>query len=84
MDDVPRHAKPRIGDIVETNGFSSLFPPGIFLGRVAQIHNSEDGLAYSLEIQMSTDIAHVQNVCVLKYHMKSVLETIKFLLSEEK
>ncbi|MBO6126342.1 MAG: rod shape-determining protein MreC [Bacteroidaceae bacterium] len=77
MDDVPRHAKPRIGDIVETSGFSSLFPAGIFLGRVAQIHNSGDGLAYSLEIQMGTDIAHVQNVCVLKHQMKEELDSLR-------
>ena len=77
MDDVPRHAKPKVGDIVETNGFSSLFPAGIFLGRVAQIHNSADGLAYSLEIQMGTDIAHVQNVYVLKHHMKEELDSLK-------
>ena len=75
--EMPRHAKPRIGDIVETSGFNSLFPPGIFLGRVAQIHNSGDGLAYSLEIQMGTDIAHVQNVCVLKYNMKEELDSLR-------
>ena len=75
--DVPRHAKPRIGDIVETSGFSSLFPAGIFLGRVAQIHNSGDGLAYSLEIQMGTDIANVQNVCVLKHRMREELDSLR-------
>ena len=77
MDDVPRHAKPRVGDIVETNGFSSLFPAGIFLGRVAQIRNSQDGLAYSLVIQMGTDIAHVQNVCVIKHQLKEELDSLR-------
>lgn len=77
MDDVPRHANPRVGDIVETSGFSSLFPAGIFLGRVAQVHNSCDGLAYSLEIQMGTDIAHVQNVYVLKHNMKEELDSLR-------
>ena len=77
MDDVPRHANPRVGDIVETSGFSSLFPAGIFLGRVAQVHNSEDGLAYALEIQMGTDIAHVQNVCVIKHQMKEELDSLR-------
>lgn len=77
MDDVPRHAKPHVGDIVETSGFSSLFPAGIFIGRVAQIHNSGDGLAYSLEIQMGNDIAHVQNVCVIKHNMKEELDSLR-------
>ena len=55
MDDVPRHAHIKKGDIVETSGFSAVFPAGIFLGRVAEIKNSSDGLAYELEILLSAD-----------------------------
>lgn len=77
MDDVPRHAKTKIGDIVETSGFSSVFPAGIFLGKVAQIHNSDDGLAYVLEIQLSTDISCIQNVCVIKQGMKAEQDTLR-------
>ncbi len=65
MDDVPRHARAQVGDIVETSGFSSVFPAGIFLGRVAQVRDSRDGLAYQLEVQLSTDIASLRDVCVV-------------------
>lgn len=77
MDDVPRHAKTHLGDVVETSGFSSVFPAGIFLGRVAQIHNSEDGLAYELEIQLSTDLSHIQNVSVIKNEMRAETDSLK-------
>jgi len=77
MDDVPRHAKTRVGAIVETSGYSSVFPAGIFLGRVAQVHNSEDGLSYELEIQLSTDIAHVRDVFVIKRTDKQELESLE-------
>ena len=77
MDDVPRHAKTRVGDIVETSGYSSVFPAGIFLGKVAHIHNSEDGLAYQLEIQMSTDIASLRDVCVVVQEDKVELDSLR-------
>lgn len=79
MDDVPRHAKTRVGAIIETSGFSSVFPAGIFLGRVAQVHNSQDGLSYELEIQLSTDIAHVREVFVVR---RSDAEELKRLNGE--
>lgn len=66
MGDVPRHARIHLGDIVETSGYSNVFPPGIFLGKVAQIHDSEDGLSYELEIQMSSDLSCIRNVSVVR------------------
>lgn len=76
MDDVPHHAKTKVGDVVETSGFSSVFPAGIFLGKVAQVHNSADGLAFELEIQMSTDISCLRNVCVVKQEMKAEQDSL--------
>jgi len=65
MSDVPLHAHCRVGDVVETSGFSSVFPPGIFVGKVVQVHSADDGLAYQLEVQLSTDLARVRDVCVV-------------------
>lgn len=67
MDDVPHHAKIQKGNIVETSGFSSVFPAGIFLGKVENIRNSSDGLAFQLEIMMSTDLSCIRNVSVIKF-----------------
>ena len=65
IDDIPRHARFHLGDEVETSGYSSVFPPGIFVGRVAEIRDSEDGLAYRLVVELSTDLANVCDVCVV-------------------
>ena len=65
IDDIPRHARFHLGDEVETSGYSSVFPPGIFVGRVAEIRDSEDGLAYRLVVELSTDLANLCDVCVV-------------------
>ena len=77
MDDVPRHAHIKKGDIVETSGFSNVFPAGIFLGKVAEIKNSSDGLAYELEILLSTDIANLRHVNVINNLIKEELDSLK-------
>ena len=76
MDDVPRHARVKEGDAVETSGYSSVFPPGIFLGRVARIRDSRDGLAFVLDIQMSTDLAKTGSVCVVRNKDKTELDSL--------
>lgn len=66
IDDIPRHAKIRVGEQVETSGYSSVFPAGIFVGKVKRILNSDDGLSYRLEIGLSTDFARLREVMVIK------------------
>ena len=77
IDDIPRHARFKVGDIVETSGFSSVFPPGIFVGRVAQIHDSADGLAYQLEVQLATDLANIRDVAVVVQKNREELDEIQ-------
>lgn len=76
MDDVPRHAHIQKGDIVETSGFSNVFPAGIFLGKVAEIKDSNDGLAYELEILLSTDLANIRHVNVINNRTKKELDSL--------
>ncbi len=65
LDDIPRHARFRKGDEIVTSGFSSVFPPGILVGKVINIFNSPDGLSYRLQIRLSTDFGRLRDVCVI-------------------
>lgn len=65
LDDVPRHARFKIGDAVETSGFSNVFPAGIYVGKVIKVRDSQDGLSYQLVVQLSTDLASLRNVAVI-------------------
>ena len=51
VDDVPRHARFKLGMDVVTSGYSSIFPPG--------------GLSYRLQIKLSTDFGKLRDVCVI-------------------
>ena len=65
LDDVPRHAKFKLGDRVVTSGYSSVFPAGVLVGKIKHVYNSEDGLSYRLQIQLSTDFGNLRDVCVI-------------------
>ena len=65
VDDVPRHAHFRLYDNVVTSGYSSLFPPGIQVGKIIHVYNSPDGLSYRLMIRLATDFSNLRDVCVI-------------------
>ena len=65
VEDVPRHAQFKNGDWVETSGYSSIFPPGISVGKIVDIKDSEDGLSYRLKVHLSTDFSCLRDVCVI-------------------
>ena len=48
LDDVPRHARFRIGDVIVTSGYSSVFPPGMLVGKVMRVYNSANGLSFQI------------------------------------
>lgn len=65
VDDVPRHARFALGDYVVTNGYSSIFPPGIMVGKILHVFNSSDGLSYRVQLRLSTDFGKLRYVCVI-------------------
>lgn len=66
VEDIPRHARFKKGDWIETSGYSSIFPHGISVGKITKIFNSVDGLSYRLQIQLSTDFSCLRDVCIIQ------------------
>lgn len=65
IDDIPRHARFNLGDVIVTSGYSSVFPPGIVVGKIKHVYNSANGLSYRLKITLSTDFGRLRDVCVI-------------------
>lgn len=65
LEGVPRHAHFKLGDNVVTSGYSSVFPPGVMVGKVLHVFNSADGLSYRVQVKLSTDFARLRDVCLV-------------------
>lgn len=77
VEDIPRHAHFKLGDWVETNGYSSIFPSGVLVGKILQVYNSRDGLSYRLKVHLSTDFGKIRDVYVI--NDKSISEQAAFI-----
>jgi rod shape-determining protein MreC len=63
--DVPRHANVHKGEVVETNGYSEVFPAGIPIGKILDVGDSPDGLSFMLKVQLFTDFSTLRDVSVI-------------------
>lgn len=77
VDDVPRYAKVHKGQAIETSGYSAVFPPGIFVGRIREIRNSADGQSYRLDVTLGTNFANLRDVSVIATPYKAEVDTLQ-------
>ncbi len=77
VEDIPRHARFKRGEWVETNGYSSIFPAGVLVGQIQQVYNSRDGLSYRLKVRLSTDFGRLRDVLVISD--KSISERVQLM-----
>ena len=77
VEDIPRHARFKRGEWVETNGYSSIFPAGVLVGKIVEVFNSRDGLSYKLKIRLSTDFGTLRDVVVISD--KSIAERMRLM-----
>ena len=66
--DVTNNVKPHIGEAVVTSGYS-LFPAGIPLGKVVNLHTKNGGFFLNMQVALSVDFSKLQyvNVVTNKY-----------------
>lgn len=70
MTDVPRHAQVKKGEVVLTNGYSDIFPPGIPVGFVVGVEDSPDGMSYLLRVGLYSKFETLREVSVITNYTK--------------
>ncbi|MCI6643271.1 MAG: rod shape-determining protein MreC [Alloprevotella sp.] len=77
VDDIPRYAKVKVGEKIETSGYSAVFPPGLFVGTIRKIENAPDGQSFRLRINLGTDFSRLRHVSVVTTPYKAEIDTLK-------
>ncbi len=81
--DVPQHAKAKPGDVVETSGYSTIFPPGRFVGRVSKVSDTADGLSQQLRVNLGTDFGNLRDVSVFENLYKADIQGLHDRLNDD-
>ena len=77
INDIPNHANIQIGDTIQTNGFSSIFPKGINIATViSYTKGNENGLC-NIDIKFLNDMNTVKNVYIINSLIKEELEGLE-------
>lgn len=75
--DIPKSAKIKINDTIETGGMSSVFPKNIPIG-IIQSFNLPTGLNYyEITVKLFEDIGSIQNVYVVKNNFKDEIKKLE-------
>ncbi|MDZ7332172.1 MAG: rod shape-determining protein MreC [candidate division KSB1 bacterium] len=65
LNDVPKRADVQLGDAVITSGYSEIFPAGIPIGTIVNIHDSPRALFLQIELKPSVDFQKLEEVFVV-------------------
>ncbi len=75
--DIPHHAEINKGEIVETNGYSDIFPAGLPIGKVLDFTDSSDGTAYLLRVKLFADFATLRDVTIITNYQNTEREQLE-------
>jgi rod shape-determining protein MreC len=76
LEDIPRQAPLQVGDTIETDGKSSIFPEGILIGEIVNI-NRNNTTNTSVDIQLFNDMSNLGYVNVIKNLHKEEIQSLE-------
>jgi len=74
LNHVPKHAPVENGDTIITSGYSTIFPPGIEIGRIEKISLPAGSNYFKIDIRLVNELANMGHVYVIENKLKD-LET---------
>ncbi len=69
LKEIPIQVNVQIGDTIVTSGYSSIFPEGILIGTIHDFE-TEEGIYYTIRVDLSTDFKNLTNVLVVKNYLR--------------
>lgn len=79
---IPRHVKVAKGDSVLTSGYNAIFPEGIMVGHIEEVHLTDE-LFYDLKVKLSQDFRKLSYVEVVRNSLKHELDSLNESFNEE-
>lgn len=79
MNEVPKHAKFKKGDLVVSSGFSTTFPEGVPVGRILGRAKGKDSNYLSFKVRLAPDFEKLETVWVITDIYRNELDSLEQL-----
>ncbi len=70
LNEIPRHANVKVGDLIVTSGYSSIFPGDILIGHVDEVNLNEGESFFEIKVKLSVDFKNLTYVEVIGHPLK--------------
>jgi rod shape-determining protein MreC len=76
LNDIPKHVPIKLGDKVETSGYSNLFPSGIMLGKIVNKRIPPGSSTYELKVRLYQDMTKIKFAYVVINYETPALDSL--------
>ncbi len=87
LSDIPKYVPLKVGDTVETDGKSAIFPQGIMIGRVAGYEIDPKTGYWDISVELSQKMGQLQKIYVVKnlkkLELKQIQDTLDAAISND-
>jgi rod shape-determining protein MreC len=83
LEAIPQHSEINIGDSVFTNGFSNIFPKGLFIGTVKEVQVGNNASFLTIKINLATHYSDIYTVYLVENLFKAELDSLKANFKDE-
>ncbi len=83
LEAIPQHSEINIGDSVFTNGFSNIFPKGLFIGTVKEVQVGNNASFLTIKIKLATKYTDLYTVYLVENLFKSEIDSLKANFKDE-
>ncbi len=77
LEEIPKHLDIQVGDTVITSGHSSVFPPGLEIGRVTRYHVPSGSNSFRIEVELFADLSRINRAYIIRNRYWDELQTLE-------
>lgn len=83
LEAIPQHSEINIGDSVFTNGYSNIFPKGLFIGTVKEVQVGNNASFLTVKVNLATQYTDIYTVYLVENLYKSEIDSLKANFKDE-
>lgn len=66
LEAIPKHAQLSVGDSIVTSGYSTIFPPDVYIGKIENFEFQKGNANYNIDVLLNNDMSKQKYVYVIK------------------